>query len=302
MDNYDNLRQIKTTPVLERPTLRFGDQGDFVKELQSQLKYLMFYTGEINGIYDEETRTSVRAFEANNKLPVNGIVDADNWSALIYLYSPLAVCNLGTYVVKSGDSLWSISEKFNTTVAELMSLNNLTSSLLKIGQILTVPGIEPPTSNEEIYHTVISGDTLWSISRKYDTTVDLLKKRNNLVSNTLSIGQVLIIPGVKPPTTNEEIIYTVLPGDTLWGISIKYNTTVDSLKKRNNLVSNTLSIGQKLIIPNSNVNNFTYTVLPGDTLWSISIKYNTTVDAIKQLNNLTSNLLNIYQELQIPVN
>lgn len=247
MDNYDNLRQIKTTPVLERPTLRFGDQGDFVKELQRQLKYLMFYTGEINGIYDEETRTSVRAFEANNKLPVNGIVDADNWSALIYLYSPLAVCNLGTYVVKSGDSLWSISEKFNTTVAELMSLNNLTSSLLKVGQILTVPGIEPPTSNEEIYHTVISGDTLWSISRKYDTTVDLLKKRNNLVSNTLSIGQ-------------------------------------------------------KLIIPNSNVNNFTYTVLPGDTLWSISIKYNTTVDAIKELNNLTSNLLNIYQELQIPVN
>ena len=75
-----------------------------------------------------------------------------------------------------------------------------------------------------------------------------------------------------------------------------YNTTVDKLKKDNNLQSNLLSIGQELIVPSTLQ---TYTVKKGDTLWSIANKYNTTVNELKKKNKLQSNLLSIGQILKI---
>ena len=93
------------------------------------------------------------------------------------------------YIVKSGDSLWGISKKYNTTVDELKRLNNLTSNILNIGQTLKIPTIE----NANTY-IVKSGDSLWGIARKNNTTVDELKRLNNLTSNVLNIGQALKLP------------------------------------------------------------------------------------------------------------
>ena len=142
------------------------------------------------------------------------------------------------YIVKKGDSLWSISRTYGITVDELKKLNNLTSNLLSIGQILRIPSNNITTSNNT--YTVTKGDSLWSISRKFNTTVDKLKSLNNLTNNILSIGQVL-----KIPSNN----YVVVKGDSLWSISKKFNTTVDDIKRINNLNSNILSIGQNLVIP-----------------------------------------------------
>ena len=142
------------------------------------------------------------------------------------------------YIVKKGDSLWSISRTYGITVDELKKLNNLTSNLLSIGQILRIPSNNITTSNNT--YTVTKGDSLWSISRKFNTTVDKLKSLNNLTNNILSIGQVL-----KIPSNN----YVVVKGDSLWSISKKFNTTVDEIKRINNLNSNILSIGQNLVIP-----------------------------------------------------
>ena len=147
------------------------------------------------------------------------------------------------------------------------------------------------------YYTVKSGDSLWSISKKYGLTVDELKQANNLTSNLLSIGQNLLIPKKESETNTNE--YIVKKGDTLYAIANKYNTTVDNLKSINNLTTDSLSIGQVLKIPSNN-NYETYTVKSGDTLYAIAKKYNTTVDAIKNLNNLTSNTLSINQVLKIP--
>ena len=94
------------------------------------------------------------------------------------------------------------------------------------------------------YYIVKSGDSLWSISKKYGISVDELKTENNLKSNTLSIGQKLLLP---TSTTNN--IYIVKKGDSLYKIANNYNTTVSKLKSANNLKSDTLSIGQQLIIP-----------------------------------------------------
>ncbi len=126
---------------------------------------------------------------------------------------------------------------------KLKKANGLTSNNLSIGQVLTIPEEESSPVNQ-ITYTVKKGDSLWLIANKYDTTVDKIKSTNNLTSNSLSIGQVLIIP-----STSEFITYTVKKGDSLWVIANNYNTTVDNIKKLNSLTSNNLSIGQKLLLP-----------------------------------------------------
>lgn len=205
----------------------------------------------------------------------------------------------GYYIVKKGDSLWSIASKNNTTVDNIKKLNNLSSNNLSVGQVLK---LSYDTGNEDIkesnIYTVKKGDSLWLIANKYGTTVDELKSANNLKSNTLSIGQTLIIPEKKENTN--KISYVVKKGDSLWLIANKYDTTVEKIKSTNNLKSNTLSIGQVLVIPSSS-EFITYTVKKGDSLWLIANKYNTTVDNIKKLNNLSSNNLQINQKLILPV-
>lgn len=141
------------------------------------------------------------------------------------------------YVVKKGDSLWSIAKKYNMTVDELKSINNLKSNLLSIGQRLK---IKESDDNQNIY-IVKKGDTLYKIANMYGTTVDNLKALNNLKNNNLSIGQKLIVP-------SKNKIYIVQKGDSLWAIARKYDTTVDSIKRNNNLSTNVLQIGQKLKI------------------------------------------------------
>ena len=204
----------------------------------------------------------------------------------------------GYYIVKKGDSLWSIASKNNTTVDNIKKLNNLSSNNLSVGQVLKLSyDAENEDIKENNIYTVKKGDSLWLIANKYGTTVDELKSANNLKSNTLSIGQTLIIPEKKENTN--KISYVVKKGDSLWLIANKYDTTVEKIKSTNNLKSNTLSIGQVLVIPSSS-EFITYTVKKGDSLWLIANKYNTTVDNIKKLNNLSSNNLQINQKLILP--
>ena len=159
-----------------------------------------------------------------------------------------------------------------------------------------------------VMYTVKAGDSLYSIAQQYNTTVDKIKSDNKLTSNTLSIGQVLMIADKTTDATVEEcfgedevleedyVIYVVKPGDNLYSIARKYDTTVSELKRLNNLTSNNLSVGQELKIPNE---RRIYVVKRGDSLYSIANMFNTTVSAIKSKNNLTTNNLSIGQELII---
>lgn len=202
----------------------------------------------------------------------------------------------GTYTVKSGDSLWKIANEYGLTVAELKSLNGLTSDNLSIGQVLKVSNSSGSSNSSSNTYTVKSGDSLWKIANEYGITVNELKSLNDLTSDILSIGQVLQIPS-SSSSNNSGSTYTVKAGDSLWNIANKYGITVDELKNLNNLTSNTLSIGQILKVPSG---GNTYTVKSGDSLWSIANRYGTTVDTLKSLNGLTSNTLSIGQVLRLP--
>ena len=156
------------------------------------------------------------------------------------------------------------------------------------------------------YYVVQKGDSLWSIAQKYGLTVDKLKEINNLSSNILRVGQRLLVKDTSS-SNDVGVYYTVKAGDTLYGIAKEYGLSVDELKKLNNLTNNNISINQKLLVSgtkgNDSLNEYeTYIVKSGDSLWSIANKYNTSVDKLKDINNLNSNLLSIGQKLLIPKN
>ncbi|MGP6139632.1 MULTISPECIES: LysM peptidoglycan-binding domain-containing protein [unclassified Jeotgalibaca] len=98
------------------------------------------------------------------------------------------------YTVKSGDTLSGIAVRYGVTVAQIASANNITNTnLIRVGQVLKIPGTTPPPATT-VRYTVKSGDTLYAIAIRYNTTVQRLVTANNLSNaNLLSIGQVLII-------------------------------------------------------------------------------------------------------------
>ena len=228
-----------------------------------------------------------------------------------------------SYTVKSGDTLYGISNQFGVSVMDLARVNNLSlTDTLSIGKSLTIPTNSGTNPNTMFTYTVQKGDSLYSIAKKYNTTVDEIIKINNLKTNALSIGQQLKLPEnynkedeIKLPNY---VNYTVQKGDSLYSIAKKYNTTPDIIIRDNSLSSNNLSVGQNLkirvdksnekieecfgedYIPPTTEETRIYTVKKGDSLYSIAKNYNTSIDKIKRINNLTSNSLSIGQILKIP--
>lgn len=239
--------------------------------------------------------------------------------------------NMFMYTVKSGDTLYKIATKYNTTPQKIIDLNYLPNTNIVPGQVLRIP--ETYTKEEDMYlpnytnYIVKKGDTLYSIAKTNNISVDTLIKDNSITNNSINIGQILKIrtpnnettvieecigPDYTPPDTNTTPVlttYTVKNGDNLYAIAKKYNTSASAIANLNNLPNSILSIGQKLKIPATSTitptkpstpsTTTTYTVKSGDNLYAIARKFNTTVDAIKRKNNLKTNNLSIGQKLII---
>jgi membrane-bound lytic murein transglycosylase D len=241
-----------------------------------------------------------------------------------------ALQNTGNVIyhkVQRGETLSGIATKYRVTVSDIKRWNNLKSNMIYVGQKLKIYSSTPPsktssvtstnTTNQtssssaktqNIVHVVKSGETLSGIASKYGVSVNNIKNWNNLSSDKISIGQKLIINPTEQTSskTSTQQIHVVKRGETLSGIASKYGVSVNNIKNWNNLSSDKISIGQKLIInPTKQTSSKTETqqihvVKSGETLSGIANKYNTTVDAIKKANNLKSNKIYVGQKLKIP--
>ncbi len=164
-----------------------------------------------------------------------------------------------------------------------------------------------PSPNEFVY-VVKTGDTLWSIAIRFGTTVQAIKARNGLTSDIIYKGQELVIPGTDPGGGNGggTVTHIVQPGENLYRIALKYGTTVEAISAANNIVNpHLIYAGQELLIPTGGhppgSGGRYHVVQPGETLWSIAMKYGTTPWKIAAANGI-SNIHYIYagQTLRIP--
>ena len=231
-----------------------------------------------------------------------------------------------TYTVKPGDTLYGISNQYGVSVTDLAELNGIKGSNLAVGTVLKIPTSSGVNPNNMFMYTVKSGDTLYKIATKYNTTPQKIIDLNYLPNTNIVPGQVLRIP--ETYTKEEDMYlpnytnYIVKKGDTLYSIAKANNISVDTLIKDNSITNNSINIGQILKIrtpnnettvieecigpdytpPDTNTTPIltTYTVKSGDNLYAIAKKYNTSASAIANLNNLPNSILFIGQKLKIP--
>lgn len=207
LDSEGNSMGIGTVPPSS--VLRQGSTGQDVITLQYLLDVISEYYPGIpapvqDGVFGSGTRQAVTAFQQRMGLVADGIVGQGTWNALYRTYQGINqnvpqpgtpptsdLGNIINYTVKSGDTLWLLANRYGTTVDAIKRLNGLTSNILQIGQVLRIPVSQ---TQQYITYTVRSGDTLWLLANRYGTTVDAIKKMNGLISDNLSIGQVLRIP------------------------------------------------------------------------------------------------------------
>lgn len=167
-----------------------------------------------------------------------------------------AVSDTKIYTVKAGDTLSTIASRYGVSVVRLKRANRLSGDSLRIGDRLEIPtqvavSDAPKRVAKSRTHRVRSGESLYTIGKRYGVSVDRLKAANGLRRNTIRVGQELVIPARSSggAAASEGKVHRVRSGDTLSEIARRYGTTVSKLRSANGLTSNRLRIGQELKIP-----------------------------------------------------
>ena len=142
--------------------------------------------------------------------------------------------NENVYIVQNGDTLYEIAERFGTTVQTLARYNGIPDpDVISVGEIIRLP--DGAGENSVRIHIIQKGDTLYSLAKKYGTTVDELATINGIRNPDIIVeGRVLALPSPGLDTGSIKT-YTVRSGDTLWSISRKFGTTVVDLINMNRI-------------------------------------------------------------------
>ncbi|RME58998.1 MAG: LysM peptidoglycan-binding domain-containing protein, partial [Candidatus Dadabacteria bacterium] len=228
-------------------------------------------------------------------------------------------------------SVTYLVSKLGVPLAEFKSLNNALSwrvwkgyRKIPAGYLIKVPlkykrklaalTIPPPrtsfTFSNANYYRVRRGDTLIKIGRRFNISVKELKRLNNLKRDVIKVGQVIKIAPSSTKKSYWNGIHTVRRGETLSYIARRYKVSLKDLRRVNNLSSSLIKVGQRLKVPSrskgegkivgSKGSYMTYKVKSGDTLWTLSKRFGTSISAIKRASNLRSSKLIKGQKLRIP--
>ncbi|MFW6006886.1 MAG: LysM peptidoglycan-binding domain-containing protein [Bacillota bacterium] len=163
--------------------------------------------------------------------------------------------NTFSYTISSGDTLYSLARRYDTTVPAIISANpDLKPENLKAGQNICIPRQQRfPSCPEGNYYTVKPGDTLYGIARRFQISLDDLQEANPFVEpETLQTGEVICIPVATPPVECPEGAreYTIKAGDTFYSLAARFNTSVAEIQRLNpDIDPDALLVDQKICIP-----------------------------------------------------
>lgn len=292
--------------------LRIGSTGLDVQTIQTWLgRIRQNYPAipvitDASGTFGDSTRAAVRKFQSIFGLSADGIVGKSTWFKISSLYT--AVTRLAE--LNSEGTNLGIG---TVPPAAVLRQGSRGQDVITLQYLLDViseyyPGI-PAVTQDGIFGAGTK-QAVTAFQSRMGLVADGIvgpATWNALYRTYQGIGQNVPTPNPDPDpnptpgTGGSSFAYTVKSGDTLWLLANRFGTSVDAIKRLNGLTSDNLQIGQILQIPTEqSAGYFNYTVKSGDTLWLLANRFGTTVDAIKRLNGLSSDNLQIGQVLRIP--
>ncbi|MDT8307158.1 MAG: LysM peptidoglycan-binding domain-containing protein [Anaerolineae bacterium] len=285
-----------TEPAAAEPPVETSSGNYLVQRGDTVYKIARRFGTTVQAIAAANNLANPSALQVGQRLHIPGAESASVATPVV-VATPSPQLSGETYVVQRGDSVYKIARRFGTTVQALAAANNLSNpSALRVGQVLRLvaadsaaaaatPAATPtpvqahpagsgdsaPDASGETY-TVQRGDSLYKIARRFGTTTQALAAANNLSNpSALQVGQILRLVNAEnapasiatpPPATpaatatpapvSDGNRYIVQPGDSLYKIALRFDTTVQALAATNQLANtNVLHIGMQLTIPDA---------------------------------------------------
>ncbi|MBX6376986.1 MAG: LysM peptidoglycan-binding domain-containing protein [Clostridia bacterium] len=215
------------------------------------------------------------------------------------------------YRVDAGDTFWLLAERLGASPDEIARLNpQVSPDRLEIGQQLFVPVV---IEDGAVRYRVLPGDTLFLVGRRFGRSAEAVRAASSLSGDELQPGQVLRVP----LAAAGQVLHGVQEGESLFLVARRYGTDVGTLRRLNRLATDELRVGQVLVVPAAatgqpaapgaapgqggtpaaptgdtpSTEPVVYRVVPGDTLFAIALRFQTTPSVISQSNRLHSDVL-----------
>lgn len=259
-ETYDNEKAQLDTLTIDEPIL---SASKTVKELKSQGAEFIILVSHL-GMNENTNKEWQSTAIAENVQGIDLIIDGNNTEPL----EDKLVIN-DTAIIQTGENLMNIGVLKIDFDAPKRDEERIFYKLIKKEDIVMVDDIpaqtKPQGTSPQKFaaHTVVKGDTLYSLAKRYNTTVENIVALNPSIEDgkTISIGQTYIMTSDKKPQTAKTselsekgfILHTVVKGDTLYSLSKKYGTTVDAVVAANPEITDgqNIKIGHTYKFPSS---------------------------------------------------